>query len=108
MLRGARRRALGGNVAAARAIQNRKIYTLPFPPARGQSESHHGIHTGGPSLAAESSYERDVTQMEGATSKVNLIYDGHYFDHMKEARTKVRLDNWTPTVRRATSASPRG
>ena len=36
-----------------------------------------------------SSYEKDVTPMEGEKPKVNL-YDGHYSDHMKEAQTKVR------------------
>ena len=38
---------------------------------------------------AASSYEKDVTPMEGEKPPVNL-YDGHYSDHMKEAQTKVR------------------
>eukprot|EP00927_Polykrikos_kofoidii_P080615 TRINITY_DN77513_c0_g1_i1.p1 TRINITY_DN77513_c0_g1~~TRINITY_DN77513_c0_g1_i1.p1 ORF type:complete len:311 (+),score=65.91 TRINITY_DN77513_c0_g1_i1:132-1064(+) len=36
-----------------------------------------------------SSYEKDVTLMEGEKAKVNL-YDGHYSDHTKAAQTKVR------------------
>ena len=36
-----------------------------------------------------SSYEKNVTKMEGDVAPVNL-YDGHYADHMQEAQTKVR------------------
>jgi|UniRef100_A0A7S4GI67 ubiquinone/menaquinone biosynthesis C-methylase UbiE len=42
---------------------------------------------------AVSSYEKDVTLMEGEKPKVNL-YDGHYSDHMKAAQTKVRIDTY--------------
>ena len=40
-----------------------------------------------------SSYEKNITKMEGHTAPVNL-YDGHYSDHMKEAQTKVRTDTY--------------
>jgi len=42
-------------------------------------------------MANSSSYERDVTPMEGEKSEVNL-YDGHYSDHSAGAQTKVRIE----------------
>jgi len=44
-------------------------------------------------MAGISSYERDVTPMEGDKSEVNL-YDGHYSDHTQAAQTKVRYDTY--------------
>ena len=51
-----------------------------------------------PHARAASSYEKNVTKMEGEEAPVNL-YDGHYSDHTKAAQTKVRTytygeDGW--------------
>jgi len=45
------------------------------------------------SMAKVSSYERDVTPMEGEKSEVNL-YDGYYSDHSQAAMTKVRHETY--------------
>eukprot|EP00961_Rhodomonas_salina_P207434 2800003-Rhodomonas_salina.3 len=45
------------------------------------------------SFSEKSSYEKDVTPMQGKVSQVNL-YDGHYSDHMAAAQSKVRIHTY--------------
>eukprot|EP00929_Paragymnodinium_shiwhaense_P014797 TRINITY_DN12275_c0_g1_i1.p1 TRINITY_DN12275_c0_g1~~TRINITY_DN12275_c0_g1_i1.p1 ORF type:complete len:320 (-),score=103.53 TRINITY_DN12275_c0_g1_i1:475-1434(-) len=72
-------RIVAANLAIAAIVQR-------WPAAMAAADKCDGSDG---TCKAGSSYEKDVTLMEGEKPKVNL-YDGHYSDHKKAAQTKVR------------------